>query len=308
MDYYNVLGINKNATQDEIKKAYRKMSMKYHPDKPSGNEDKFKEINEAYTVLSDKEKKSVYDFTGSKDGNVGVPFGGMNMPFGNFSFQTSNTDNIFENDFFKMFFNGQNNMDESGGPNIRIFRNGVPVNNLRKPTPIIKNIPITLSQAYNGMNYPIEIERWIKQSNNVKITEKEKIYVNIPPGIDENEIIILRNQGNILNDEIKGDIKCFIKIKNDTEFKRSGLNLIYTKDISLKDALCGFSFVLHYIDGKQYTINNTSGKIINPGFKKQINNMGMKRDNQKGNLIIEFNINFPDNLTSAQIKTLQETL
>lgn len=308
MDYYNLLGIDRTATPDEIKKAYRKMSMKYHPDKPNGSEEKFKEINEAYTVLSDKKKKTIYDFTGSKNGNVGVPFGGMNMPFGNFSFQSSNTDNIFENDFFKMFFNGQNNVDENVGPNIRIFRNGVPVNNLQKPMPIIKNIPITLSQAYNGMNYPIEIERWIKQTNNVKITEKEKIYVNIPPGIDENEIIILRNQGNILNDELKGDIKCFIKIKNDTEFKRSGLNLIYTKDISLKDALCGFTFVLHYIDGRQYTINNTSGKIINPGFKKQINSMGMKRDNQKGNLIIEFKINFPDNLTSSQIKTLQDTL
>ena len=308
MNYYDILGITKGSSQDEIKKAYRKMSMKYHPDKPSGDEEKFKQINEAYTVLSDKDKKTMYDLTGSKDGNGGMPFSGMNMPFGNFSFQTSNVDNIFENDFFKMFFNGQNNMDESGGPNIRIFRNGVPVNNLQKPPPIIKNIQITLSQAYSGMNYPIEIERWIKQSNNVKITEKEKIYVNIPEGIDENEIIILRNQGNVLNENLKGDIKCFIKIKNDTEFKRSGLNLIYTKDISLKDALCGFSFVLHYIDGKQYTINNTSGKIINPGFKKQINSMGMKRDNQKGNLIIEFKINFPDNLTSVQIKTLQDIL
>jgi len=86
------------------------------------------------------------------------------------------------------------------------------------------------------------------------------------------------------------------------------LNLIYTKKISLKDALCGFSFVLHYVDGKQYTINNSSGKIINPGFKKQINNMGMKRDNQKGNLIIDFKIEFPNSLTSKQISSLKEIL
>ena len=307
MNYYDILKINKQASQEEIKKAYRKLSMKFHPDKPTGDEEMFKKINEAYTVLSDKDKKTMYDLTGNKNGNVGMPFGGgMNMPFGNFSFETSNMNNIFENDLFKMFFNGTNMGDE--GPNIRIFRNGVPVNNLQKPPPIIKNIEINLSQAYSGMNFPIEIERWIKQTNNVKTTEKEKIYVTIPSGIDENEIIILRNQGNILNETLKGDIKCFIKIKNDTEFERNGLNLIYTKKISLKDALCGFSFVLHYIDGKQYTINNSSGKIINPGFKKQINNMGMKRDNQKGNLIIDFKIEFPDNLTNKQITTLKETL
>ncbi len=307
MNYYDILKINKGASQEEIKKAYRKLSMKFHPDKPTGDEEKFKKINEAYSVLSDKDKKTLYDLTGNKDGNIGMPFGGgMKMPFGNFSFETSNMNNIFENDLFKMFFNGTTMGDE--GPNIRIFRNGVPVNNLQKPPPIIKNIEITLSQAYSGMNYPIEIERWIKQPNNVKITEKEKIYVAIPSGIDENEIIILRNQGNILNENLKGDIKCFIKIKNDTEFERNGLNLIYTKKISLKDSLCGFSFVLHYIDGKQYTINNSSGKIINPGFKKQINNMGMKRDNQKGNLIIDFKIEFPENLTNKQITTLKEIL
>ena len=164
-------------------------------------------------------------------------------------------------DFLKMFFGASGD-----NPNIRIFRNGVPPHSLKKPTPIIKTLEINLSQAYTGYNYPLEIERWIKQEDNIKSVEKERIYVNIPSGIDENELIILRNKGNVLNDNLKGDIKCFVKIKNDTEFKRNGLNLILIKNISLKDSLCGFSFTINYIDGKQYTINNKNGKIINPGF------------------------------------------
>ena len=83
---------------------------------------------------------------------------------------------------------------------------------------------------------------------------------------------------------------------------------MYNKKITLKEALCGFTFTIDYIDGKQYTINNNNGKIINPGFKKQINKMGMRRDDQIGNLIIDFQIVFPNSLNEKQIKVLQEAL
>ena len=76
MDYYRVLGVNKNASPNEIKKAYRTLSMKHHPDRPTGNEEEFKKINEAYEVLSDDNKKRTYDLTGSADGSS-FPFGGM---------------------------------------------------------------------------------------------------------------------------------------------------------------------------------------------------------------------------------------
>ena len=325
MDYYRVLGVNKNASPNEIKRAYRTLSMKHHPDRPTGNEEEFKKINEAYEVLSDDNKKRTYDLTGSADGSS-FPFGGMGGmggmgPFGSFSFHTQGSNaghadpiNMFGGeDFLKMFF-GQNGMPGSGvgngssGPNIRIFRNGQPVNVLQKPTPIIKTIEITLTQAYQGYNYPLEIERWIKQDGDVKITEREKIYVTIPRGIDNDEIIILRNKGNVISEQLRGDIKCFVKIKNNTEFKRSGLNLVYNKKITLKEALCGFTFTIDYIDGKQYTINNNNGKIINPGFKKQINKMGMRRDDQIGNLIIDFQLVFPNSLNEKQIKAIQEAL
>lgn len=288
MDYYKTLNVKKNATPDEIKKAYRKLSMIYHPDRQeSGNEDKFKEINKAYEILSNPEERKKYD----------NPFmSGVNMPSGN--------------DIFKMFFNGMPqemnmNFNPREFPNFNVFTN-VTSNFLMKPSPIVKTLQITLTQAYEGINIPVEIERWIHQENNVKFTEKEKIYVNVPKGIDDNEIIILKERGNVIQSKSKGDIKCFIKIKNDTDFQRNGLNLVYNKKITLKESLCGFSFVINHIDGKTYTINNFNGKIIHPHFKKQIPHMGMKRNASVGSLIIDFDVVFPTSLTEKQNELIKQ--
>ena len=110
----------------------------------------------------------------------------------------------------------------------------VNINNaMSKPTPIIKTIPISMECVMNGGNIPVEIQRWIVEGVN-KHFEVETIYVTIPQGIDDNEIIILREKGNILNENCKGDIKIFIKIENDTEFKRNGLDLILEKKSFIK--------------------------------------------------------------------------
>ena len=164
-----------------------------------------------------------------------------------------------------------------------------------------------MEDVFNGVNYPIEIERWIVQ-NKMKTTEKEKIYVNIPKGIDNNEIIMVEGKGNVVNTNRRGDVKIFIKIKNTTKMERQGLNLIYRKSITLKEALTGFSFQLEYFNNKTYTINNTDGKIIKPGFETVINNLGMSRKEKKGNLIILFNVQFPNSLTNEQIEELKKIL
>ena len=115
-------------------------------------------------------------------------------------------------------------------PNIKIFRNGHPINinTLRRPTPIIKTITISLEDAFNGKDYALEIERWILM-NDVRKTEREKIYVTIPKGVDNNEIILVKGKGNIISDDNKGDIKLFIKIVNNTNFIRKGIDLFLKK-------------------------------------------------------------------------------
>ena len=103
-------------------------------------------------------------------------------------------------------------------------------------------------------------------------------------------------------------MKVFIKVVNRTEFEREGLDLIYNKTISLKEALCGFSFDMTYIDGRTFKINNGNGNVIAANYRKVIPSMGIIRDENRGNLIINFDVVFPEKLEDEQVKALQEIL
>jgi DnaJ-class molecular chaperone len=196
------------------------------------------------------------------------------------------------------------------GAKIHIFHGG-PMGSFQqafeKPVPIVKNIEITIEQVLTGANIPIDIERWIVENGN-KVFENETIYIDIPQGIDDGEIIILRDKGNVINDQIKGDIKIFVKVTNNTLFKRQGLDLILERNISLKEALCGFSFEIKYINGKSYTLNNNKGSIVPPEYRKIYPDLGLKRGEHTGNMIIIFHIDFPESLKEEQINKLIDIL
>jgi DnaJ-class molecular chaperone len=325
-DLYTILGINETASHDEIKKAYRGLSLKYHPDRnpdPIATE-KFKQINEAYEVLGDEQKRKQYEMERKN------PF----MRMSNMGHGMHSASNMGEmDDILKAFFGGMPFMGGMGqfnatsemndftdiggfppgfppGAQFHVFHNGRPVNignRFQKPSPITKTVSIDIGQVYNGATIPVDIERWIND-NGTKLFEKETLYVSIPKGVDENEIIVLKDKGNIVNETSKGDVKIFIKIINNTEIKRTGLDLIYEKNISLKEALCGFTFEIKFINGKIYTLNNNSGNIITPEYRKIVPNMGLTREGHTGNLIVVFHIEFPEKLTNDQIKKLIEIL
>lgn len=321
MSFYEILEIPETASMEEIKKSYRTLSLKYHPDRNPGKPEmvaKFQKINEAYEILGDEHKRKEHDMMnknpfahmmGGMGGMHGMHMGGMpGMHMGGMGgmHMDQGIDEIFSN-LFGMQFGGMPGMQMHGGPNIRIFRNGVPVNiqqQLQKPTPIIQTINITIEQVLNGGSIPIEIERWLIEGE-IKVFEKETLYINIPKGIDDNEIIILQDKGNKLTEQCKGDIKLFIKVDNNTDFERCGLDLLIHRNISLKDALCGFSFELKYINNKVYTIHNNSGNIIQPEYRKVIQSMGLEREDKKGNLIIIFHIQFPEKLSEDAIEQLK---
>ena len=323
MDYYKILEIDKDASEGEIKKAYRRLSLIYHPDKQTGDSEKFKKINEAYQVLSSKEKRSMYDmqnnmmgdnfFSGNgmsrfpfpsgfpfgnmKEGNIPMPFGNGRvhigvMPMGGRGGSMKNPQGM--DDIFNMLFS---NMSD----NIKEVTRNV------KPTTITKNIEITIQQAYTGINYPLEVERWI-ESEGVRHVETETIYVTIPKGVDNNEIIMLNEKGNCNDKNVKGDIKLYVKISNDTEFIRKGLNLYYNYTITLKEALLGFAFQIEHLNGKTYTINTGNNSIVKPGSETTIKEMGFERNGIVGNIIINFDIVFPKKLSDSQKLKLKDIL
>ena len=315
-NFYKVLGVDEKASKEEIKKSYRTLQMKYHPDRNNNSQEAnimTQKLNEAYETLGDDEKREEYDMTRNnpflKGGsNMEMPMDDIiNMMFGGMG----GFPGMQMGGFPGMQMRGMPGMHTMGGlppgTKIHFFQGGNPMNfqQMQKPTAILKNINIKISQVLTGANIPLEIERWIMEQG-MKVFETETIYVTIPKGIDDGELILLKDKGNVLNETCKGDIKIFVKIENDSIFKRVGLDLVLEKSINLKDALCGFSFEITYINGKSYTLNNNSGNIIPHGFRKIIPNMGLERENHKGNMIIEFNVQFPEKLSESVIASLKK--
>ena len=325
-NHYEILGIQQNASDSEIKKAYRQLSLKYHPDRNGNSQESialFQEISNANDTLSDPEKRKQYDF---------------DLQHGEGAFQNHEQEQDINNIINQMFgggFPGMPGMQgfpgmgfNMGGPNIRIVHNGRQMNmggmnmggfpggdpfvqffqHINRPPTIEKNIKITLEQSYFGGNHTVTIERQTIV-NNIRSTEIISINITIPQGINDGEVIVLENQGHSANDSIRGDVRiCFEIIKND-KFIRKGNDLYYQVNISLKEAICGFSITILHINGKTLSINNsTNPTVIKPNYKKTVPNLGMIRDGQSGNLIIEFTIEFPDGYSSEAIDSLKDLL
>lgn len=259
MTLYDILGVPSNATMEQIKKQYRKMSLECHPDRPGGNAAKFKEINEAYEQLYDDKKRQQYD-------------------------QVQNPPDLF--DFLSPMF-GQFHV-------------------MRSP-PLDVIVDITLDQAFTGGKIPVTIDRWIHVQH-LKQSERETLYIDVPRGIDTNECMLIANRGNMGPTGELGDVRVIFMIKNTTKMERKGLDLWYTHSITLKEALCGFSFQLEYLRGQILQLNNPAGNIVSPYYKKVMPEMGMKRDDQVGNLVLAFTIQFPSTLPDSTLESLKTLL
>ena len=259
--YYERLGISKTASDGEIKKAFRSLSIKYHPDKNIGQDTNhiFSQISEAYLAIVDHRSR----FPTKSD-----------KPHESKQEATKDSHCV-----------------------------SIPV--------ISKTVEVSLVDAYNGTQMPISIERDKYAIDNISssiLVSKElvTIYLDIPPGIDNDELITLSGQGHVNKDNEKGDVIVRIKIINNTMFRREGLILKLSYDISLKESLLGCNLKFEHLNGKN--INIRSSSIIHPNMEKRIQNMGMKRGNRVGDLMITFNVLFPTYLSREQIEALQDIL
>lgn len=260
--YYDVLGITANASLDEIKKTYRKLSLKFHPDR-NGNCDvskqTFQKINDAYTkILQHHQTRRP---PGAEEHSVNIQ------------------------------------------DVIHFLKKNTP-QSATILTALYVTVYISLEQSYTGCMLPVEIERWIIEGD-ARRNEKETIYVDFCKGIDTNETITYRNKGNCLN-QTYSDVKINVQIIKHGCFTRDGLDLIYTKTITLKQALCGVMFQIEHVSGKKYNIQGDT--VITPQFKKVIRGLGLPRGGHYGNLIIKFNIEFPETLSPEKMEQIRNCL
>lgn len=346
MEFYNILGVEKNATPNDIKKAYYKLAKENHPDKFTDDKKeeatkKFQQIAEAYEVLSDPEKRKIYDVSG-KDG---LKSGPSVNPF----------------DIFSMFnFNDFGHVNGFNGFNFN--------NNRNHREEIVKNkdtifpLKISLKDAYMGKKKKLKITKkviiekdtkqivteriertWSKcntcqgrgavlemkqmghmliQSqkicsscngekykllDNYKIEEiTEIIEINIAKGVDDKTDIRIPNQGNIIPGTFPGDLLVILSIPNSEDgFTRSGLDLFYDKKVLLSEALLGASFNLTHLDGRKLHISFSSAI---PDEHKIIRNEGIITEERKGNLTIIFEVIFPSELSKEVKKELKKLL
>ncbi|MCC5928674.1 MAG: molecular chaperone DnaJ [Cyclobacteriaceae bacterium] len=339
-DFYDILGVNRSATADEIKKAYRKIALKFHPDKNPGDpsaEEKFKEAAEAYEILSNPEKKQQYDRFGHEGMRGGGMGGGMSM------------DDIFSQ--FGDIFGGQNPFESFfGGGGSSSGRRGRKGSNLR-----IK-LKLTLDEIANGCEKKIKVNRLViadgvtyKNCNtcngtgqvrkvvntmlgqmisastcpacngsgkildhkpsgvdNTGLTQKEElIAIKVPPGVAEGMQLSMSGKGNYApNGGAPGDLLILIEEKEDEHLKRDGNNVIYDLYISFVDAVLGGTVEVPTIDAKvkiKIEPGTQSGKIL------RLRGKGIKDINGygQGDQLIYVNVWTPQNLTAEERQIIE---
>lgn len=308
---YETLEVSKDADQKEIKKAFRRLSRTHHPDK-GGDEHKFKEINAAYEILSDPDKRAAYDKYGLEGVNdEGGISGGE--------------------DLFSMFFGGGGRRRGPSGP-----RKGPNVNHPLK---------VSLEDLYNGKTVKLAVNRKVivgdttqcskckgqgvtveirqlgpgmiqqmqrtcdacgGQGNTAETKSERKVLeVHIDKGMKHNQKITFRNMADEVPGMEAGDINFIIQEKEHSFFKRKGADLLVTKEVSLNQALCGLTWKVTHLDGRQIVLKSRPGEIIKPEmnttealpFVKVLKDEGMPSHGNpfvRGNLYVLFRVKFPE--------------
>lgn len=271
-DYYSTLGVSRNASDDEIKKAYRKLAMKHHPDR-GGDQKKFAEIQSAYDVLSDPSKKEMYDLGGDPNDNSGR--GGAQ--YHDFGFNSANF-----NDIFSQFGFGFN-----------------PRSPQRRNTSLQITVGLTLEDVLNGKDLEAEVAM---PGGNRKF-----INITIPKGVEHGQQIRYAGMGdNSLKGVAPGDLIVNVQIKPHAIFKRESTNIIIDKKITIWEAMLGSSVEIPTLTDKKLNMKIPAG--IQPETILSCSGEGLPhlRSGRRGNLLIKIKIDIPKNLNEQQIKLIND--
>ena len=302
-DYYKLLGVQKNASKDEIKKAFRKLALKYHPDQNKDDkaaEEKFKKINEAYAVLSDDQKRKQYDMFGaegfSKRYSREDIFRGFDMGsiFNEFGLGGRGRGNSFFSDLFGM---GGRGGRSSGGAGFGNPFGGANFGQQQPPKAEIE-LTVDLKDVVTGNKIPVSLNTG---------SGIETLEIAIPKGIGEGQKLRLKGKGNPnpMTGQ-RGDLYCKIKIKPHPVFTVKGKNLVMEKSVKLSEMMLGGKVRITSIDDSSFDL-----KIPAPaknGAMLRIKGKGIPgtRGEADGNLLVKLNVLLPTSLDDEQKKLFEQ--
>ncbi|KAK3094989.1 hypothetical protein FSP39_008792 [Pinctada imbricata] len=339
--YYDILGVKPNSTPEEIKKAYRKLALKFHPDKNPDDPEKFKLISHAYETLSDPKKREIYD----KGGEEAIKGGGSNTEFHN------------PFDIFNMFFGTGGSRKQSS----------------RKVKSVVHQLSVSLEDLYNGTTRKLAVKKNVicskcdgkggkqgavekcttckgtgvqvhirrlgpgmvqqmqavcsdcrgegeridpklrcKTCEGKKVLQERKILeVHIDKGMKDGENIKFHGEGDQEPGLEPGDIVIVLDEKRHDIYTRKGIDLLMNMEIPLVEALCGFRKTIKTMDNRTLVITAHPGEVIKDNEIKCIMNEGMpthRNPFEKGRLIIHFQVKFPETLALDKVKAIEKLL
>jgi len=332
-DFYAILGVPRTADAAALKKAYRKLAMKWHPDKNPDNvaqaQAKFQEISEAYDVLSDPKKRELFD----KYGEDGLKFGGPPPPpgfdgaggnpggfqgFGGFpgggqgyQFTQAQAEELFQNLFggfgggrganFNNFSFGGDDMGFGGFPGMGMGRRGRRSAPPRAVTVQI-DLPCTLEQLNQRATRKMKIHRCIEGRDEEKI-----LLVNLLPWWKTGTKVTFDGEGDKEVGKPAQDLQFVIRVVPHQTFEREKENLVCQRTVSLRDALCGYELSVRDLDGQEH--RKVFDEVIQPGTEYRIRNAGMfKKDGTRGDIVVRFQVKFPSRLNPQEKTQVKRVL
>ena len=332
--YYKILGVDKNASKDEIKKAYRNLVRTKHPDK-GGSEEEFQNIQLAYDTLSDENKRKVYDEYGEeglKEGMTGeeptdifdILSGGRGKR--NVKRKTKSVLQAMEVSLEDIFMGKEKYLEikryrickkcKGNGSKDPNANTKCPGCNGKRVKLVVQRMGNTILQSQQtcpdcrGEGYIIKNEDKCPTCKGQKVNQESKtLKILLDKGAPDGKRYTFEGESDEMPGYEPGDVIIEIRIKKHPVFERTGADLTMKADISLLEALTGFQLLINHLDGRHVLINSKKGEIIKPGVIKTVKECGMPffdHPTRFGNLYIKFNIHFPKSLKEDQKEALFE--
>jgi len=295
-DYYDILGVDEDAGQSEIKKAYRSLARKHHPDRNPDDdraEERFKEIQEAYSVLSDEEQRRQYDQRRKFGGGFGAN-GGFRPGRGGreVRFERGNLDDMFGGggglgDVFESFFSGQQRS-----------RPQDPFQQQRR------------QQAAQGQDIETSLRLSFDEAlqggrRQVRLPNGETVRLKVPKGVRDGYKVRLRGRGQAGPRGQAGDLYVTFRVGEHPRFRRKGDDIYLTERVSAFDAILGCTRRIPTPYGQKVKLNIPAG--TQPGEKLRLKGQGVQMEEGNGDLYVEIDVHIPENLTDAQREALRTT-